>query len=120
MHEQASVTLIHEKTTMKKYLLFIPMMIGMSALAQKSLEFRIGPNNNTLRGGDFVKQYHNHLKAFSGGFMLHAPIKNNLSLLTGINYERNGSTVKDLQFTDNFGNYRGKGDILYRINYLLI
>jgi len=55
----------------------------------------------------------------SGGFIFQYNFKNFLSLKTGISYQRKGYQ-EDMIFTDNAGNYSGKGTISSRLDYLTL
>lgn len=102
---------------------FISFGITTSLHAQNSmfdLGLEGGPNLSTiLIKNTFFNSDPKPAVFGSGGFIFQYNFKNFLSLKTGISYQRKGYQ-EDMIFTDNAGNYSGKGTISSRLDYLTL
>jgi hypothetical protein len=106
--------------TLFVYLLLI-CIYRENAFAQTiELGIRGGPNLNQLRGNDFVKERHQFLFAFTAGAFGRFTVKNKFSVLSALQFERNGSKIPDLIFTDQFGNNMGQSDLVNFLDFLVL
>jgi hypothetical protein len=82
---------------MKKFLTLIVLTISLATFAQSKLNligFEAGPSFSSLRGNQTIKEYHDPRFGCAGGVTVEVILKNNLSLKSGIGYERKGSSIK--------------------------
>lgn len=100
-------------------LLFI---IGATTYGQTN-KFDVGvegsPSLISLRGNDFIDEFHESTIGFSGGFFLQYNVNKVVSLRTNIAYERKGSNVS-FQISDTNGNFLGEGTNHTNLNYLIL
>jgi hypothetical protein len=106
---------------MRKILLAGACLLSLTAaFSQTEIGVQGGVTRNRFWGDDSYGKYHNAITGFSFGGVFRKGISNHLSLTTGLSYQRTGSGINDLVFSDPFGVNLAKGDLVLKLDYLII
>ena len=104
---------------MKKLLIIILFFIGKLTFSQEKIDYglNVGINYFNVRGNDFADQY-NYDFGFLIGITFEYTLKNNFSVITGINYEKKNTINENSNTLDSNGNVLGNAVIKEKFDYL--
>lgn len=110
---------------MKKhfFLTFISITFFLIGKSQnKTLEYGVhaGPNLNSVHGTAFNKHYKHSLFGFNVGGHIKLNTSKRFGIKATLQYEQNGWAYRSLTFQNNSGTTLGKGDVLFKLNYLTL
>ena len=106
---------------MKKNIFILFVLLAMRADAQKiSYSLLAGPTLNTLRGNDLIEELHDPYYGYSVAAGIHYLIRENISVSSGLTFQRKGSRVISDTLYDNNLNYMGSGKLNNILNYMVV
>ncbi len=107
---------------MKRFLILLLLTLSLATFAQPKLNLigiEAGPSYSSLRGNDYINEYHDPRFGFAGGVTVELSLKNNLSLKSGIGYERKGSSI-EFPYINEYGIQTGTTHIKENFDYIAI
>jgi opacity protein-like surface antigen len=114
---------IFNLTIMKKYWILTTFFIAIFTHGQgqtRSLEygFSAGMNINSASGSAVNKTYSEPLLGFNVGGHIKLNTSKRFGIKAILRYEQQGWAYRSLTFENNTGTTIGKGDVLFKLNYL--
>ena len=99
------------------FIVFCPLIFcGQKA----EIGIKTGVSLNKFYGEPLFNKVQDKITGYFFGAELRWKLENNLSLGTGLLYQRTGSMMNDLEFTDNLGNTIAYGDWKQKLDYLAV
>ncbi len=117
--------ILSDPAIMKKHfaLTFISITFFLFSKSQdKVFEYGLhaGLNLNTAFGTAVNKDYKDNLLGFNIGGHFKINTSNRFGIKAILHYEQNGWTYRSLTFENNTGTTFGKGDVLFKLNYIYL
>ena len=101
------------------FLILLVLFYAIPLLAQTEFGINAGITANKVRRTESIlDDYEKPTLFYSANALANLWLNKKLFLSSGINFERTGSRIVDLYFTDFMGNASGKGDLVEQLDYL--